>query len=87
MFLVNTTVICITLFISLNYVFGEYCSDLQHTDRRNSDGLSQGIYVRKSRGKKFLKKNLEIKTIEKNAKFLKSLEKMSLEIKSCVLDS
>ena len=33
------------------------------------------------------KKNLEIKTLEKSPNFLKSLEKMSLEIKSCVLDS
>ena len=41
------------------------------------------IYVRKSRGKK----NLEIKTLEKSPNFLKSLEKISLEIKSCVLDS
>ena len=38
-------------------------------------------------GKKFLEKNLEIKTLEKSSNFLKSLEKMSLEIKSCVLDS
>ena len=38
-------------------------------------------------GKKFLKKNLEIKTLEKSPNFLKFMEKMSLEIKSCVLDS
>ena len=38
-------------------------------------------------GKKFLEKNLEIKTLEKSPNFLKSLEKMSLEIKSCVLGS
>ena len=36
-------------------------------------------------GKKFLEKNLEIKNLEKSPNFLKSLEKMSLEIKSCVL--
>jgi len=45
------------------------------------------IYVRKSRDKKFLEKNLEIKTLEKSLNFIKSLEKMSPEIKSCVLDS
>ena len=38
-------------------------------------------------GKSSWKKNLEIKTLEKYPNFLKSLEKMSLEIKSCVLDS
>ena len=38
-------------------------------------------------GKKFLEKNLEIKTLEKSPNFIKSLGKMSLEIKSCVLDS
>ena len=43
----------------------------------------QGIYVRKSLEKKFL----EIKILEKSPNFLKSLEKMSLEIKSCVSDS
>jgi len=45
------------------------------------------IYVRKSREKSFWKKNLEIKTLEKSPNFIKSFEKMSLEIKSCVLDS
>ena len=38
-------------------------------------------------GKKFMKKNLQIKTLEKSPNFLRFLEKMSLEIKSCVLDS
>ena len=33
------------------------------------------------------KKTLEIKTFEKSPNFVKFLEKMSLEIKSCVLDS
>ena len=35
-------------------------------------------------GKSFRKKNLEIKTLEKSPNFLKSLEKVSLEIKSYV---
>ena len=34
------------------------------------------IYVRKSRERKFLEKNLEIKTLEKSSNFIKSLEKM-----------
>ena len=57
------------------------------------------ISVRKSQAKKFwekkpgnlckkvLEKNLEITTSEKSPNFLNCLEKMSLEIKSCVLDS
>jgi len=32
-------------------------------------------------------KNLEIKTLEKKSEFYQVLEKMSLEIKSCVLES
>ena len=51
------------------------------------NGTISLIYVRKFRAKKFLEKNLEIKTLEKSVNFLKSLEKMSLEIKSSVLDS
>ena len=44
--------------------------------------------MKESPGKKsFWKKNLEIKTLEKSPNFIKSLEKRSLEIKSCVLDS
>ena len=43
---------------------------------------------KKAQGKKVSgKKNPEIKTLEKSPNFIKSLEKMSLEIKSCVLDS
>ena len=45
--------------------------------------VKKGIYVRKSRGKKTGNKNFG----KKSPNFLKSLEKMSLEIKSCVLDS
>ena len=37
--------------------------------------------------KKVSGKNLEINTLEKNPNFIKFLKKMSLEIKSCVLDS
>ena len=46
--------------------------------------LSFKTYVRKSWDKNFREKNLKIKTLEKSANFLKSLEKMSLEIKSHV---
>ena len=36
------------------------------------------VYPEKESGKKFLEKNLEIKTLEKSPNFIKSLEKMSL---------
>ena len=38
-------------------------------------GLIQGIYVRKSREKKLLEKNLEIKTLEKKSEFYQVLGK------------
>ena len=55
-----------------------------------SGGGGSANLFKKVSGKKFLEKNLEIKTLEikeKNPNFLKSLGKMSLDIKSCVLDS
>ena len=47
--------------------------------------LIQGNLCKKVPGKKVSGKNLEIKTLEKSRNFLKSLEKKSLKIKSCVL--
>ena len=42
---------------------------------RDKRASNRGIYVRKSREKSFWKKNLEIKTLEKNSEFYQVLGK------------
>ena len=51
------------------------------------NGMGRKNLCKKVPGKEVSEKNVEIKTLEKSPNFLKSFEKMSLEIKSCVLDS
>ena len=74
MFSVNIAVICSTLFISLNYVFGEYCSDLQHTDRRNSGVVTRNL-CKKIPGKKVSEKKPGNKNYRKKCEISQVLGK------------